>query len=100
MTHPRRTSLAWSAASRAVRLSAFGLLGWASLSSADDPALKAVSLVAILLVATTVGVVWYLSLAHAERRRWAAWDRYAGQEPAKPTNSRRGPHARPESPAR
>jgi hypothetical protein len=43
MTHPRRTSLAWSAVFRAARLLAFGFLGWVSLSSAVDPTLSAVS---------------------------------------------------------
>jgi hypothetical protein len=100
MTHPGRMSPAWSAAFRAARLSAFGLLGWASLSSADDPSLKAVSLIAVLSLATSVSVTWYLSRSRAERRRWAAWDRYAEQEPAKPTDSRRDPHGRPRSPVR
>jgi hypothetical protein len=68
MTHPRRTSLARSAVFRAARLLAFGLLGWVSFSSADDPSLKAVSLIAVLGVATTVSVTWYLSRARAERR--------------------------------
>jgi hypothetical protein len=72
MTHPRRTSLAWSAIFRAARLLAFGFLGWGSLSSADDPSLKAVSLIAVLGLATIVSVTWYLSRARAERRWQAA----------------------------
>ena len=44
ITHSLRTFLAWSAVFRATRLLAFGLLGWASLSSADDPSLRALSL--------------------------------------------------------
>ena len=62
-----RTSPAWSAAFRAARLLAFGLLGWASLLSADDPSLKAVALIAVLGLAATVSLTWYLSLARAER---------------------------------
>jgi hypothetical protein len=68
MTRPRGTSPAWSAVCRAARLPPFGFLGWASLSSADDPSLKAVSLIAVLGVATTVGVTWYVSRARAECR--------------------------------
>jgi hypothetical protein len=85
MTHPRRTSLAWSAVFRAARLLAFGLLGWVSLSSADDPSLKAVSLIAVLGLATTVSVTWYLSRARADRRWRSAWDRFSQQELAKRT---------------
>ena len=77
MTHPRRTSLAWSTVFRAARLLAFGFLGWVSLSSTDDPSLKAVSLIAVLGLATTVSVTWYLSRARAERR-WRA----AGARPS------------------
>jgi hypothetical protein len=100
MAHPGRISLARSAVFRAARLLAFGLLGWVSLSLAGDPSLKAVSLIAVLGVAATVSVTWYLSRARAERRRRAAWDRYAEQEPAKPTNPRRDPHGRPRLPIR
>jgi hypothetical protein len=78
MTHPGPTSLARSAGFRAARLLAFGLLGWASLSSAD-PSLKAVSLIAILGLAAIVGVTWYLARARAERRWRATCDRYARQ---------------------
>ena len=85
MTHPRRTSLAWCAAFRAARLSAFGLLGWVSLSSADAPSLKAVSLIAVLVLAATVSVTWYLSRARAERRWRAALNGYAKLEEAKRT---------------
>jgi hypothetical protein len=85
MTHPRRTSLAWSAVFRAARLLAFGLLGWVSLASTYAPFLKAVSLIAVLGVATTVSVTWYLSRARGERRWRAAWHRYAELEQAKRT---------------
>jgi hypothetical protein len=81
MNHPRRTPLAWSAVFRAARLLAFGFLGWVSLPSAADPSLKSVSLIAVLVLATTVSVTWYLSRARAERRWRTALDRYAGQEP-------------------
>jgi hypothetical protein len=83
MTHSLRTSLAWSAVFRAARLLAFGLLGWASVSSADDPSLKAVSLIAFLGLATTVSITWYLSRARAERRWRAALNGYAELEEAK-----------------
>jgi hypothetical protein len=85
MNHPRRTSLAWSAVFRAARLLAFGFLGWVALSSTYDPALKAVSLIAVLGVAATVSVTWYLSRARAERRWRAAWNRLAEREQAKRT---------------
>ena len=78
---PRRTSLARSAVFRAVRLLTFGLLGWVLFMSADEPALRAVSLIAVLGVAATVSVTWYLSRARAERRWRAALDRYAGLKP-------------------
>ena len=82
MTHPRRTSLAWSAVFRAARLLAFGFLGWVSLSSKDDPSLKTVSMIAVLGLATTVSVTWYLSRARAECHRWAAWNHHAEAEQA------------------
>ena len=49
-------------------------------TSPDEPAWQAVSLVAVLALATTVSTTWYLSRARAERRWRAAWDRYAEQE--------------------
>ena len=97
MAHPRRMSLAWSAASRAARLSIFGLIGWLWFLSSDDSASKAVSLVAVLALAALVGITWYASRARADRRWRAALDRYARQEEAKGTHSRRNSHARPQS---
>jgi hypothetical protein len=100
LTHSRRTSLAWSAVFRAARLLTFGFLGWVWLLSADDPSpsLKAVSLIAVLGLATTVSVSWYLSRARAERRWRAAWNRYAGEEQewamgTSPRSSQRSPHS-------
>jgi hypothetical protein len=89
-THTWRTSLAWSAVCRAVGLSIIGLGGWLWLPSADGPAWKAVSLVAVLALAALVGVAWYLPRARTERRWRAAVDRYAEQEQAKGTQPRRG----------
>jgi hypothetical protein len=85
MTHPLRTSLAWSAVFRAARLLAFGLLGWGSLTPEVAPSLKAVLLIVVLGLTTTVGVTWYLSRARAERRWRAAWNRHAELEQAKRT---------------
>ena len=96
----RRTSLAWSAVSRAARLLFFGLIGWLWFASADDSEWKAVSLAAVLALAALVGITWYLSRARADRRWRAALDRYAQQELAKGTHSRRDSHARPQSQAR
>ena len=100
MAHPRRTSVALSTVFRAARWFTFGFLGWLWLSSADEPARTAVSLVAVLALAATVSITGYLSHVHTERRWRAAWDRYAEQELAKLTDSRRDPHARPRSPIR
>jgi hypothetical protein len=96
-THPGQMSLAWSAVSRAARLSIFGLIGWLWFLSADDSARKAVPLVAVLGLAALVGITWYASRARADRRWRAALDRYAQQELAKGTHSRRNSHARPQS---
>src|SRR5438270_2648364 len=93
----RRTSLAWSAVSRAARLLFFGLIGWLWFASADDSEWKDVSLAAVLALAALVGITWYLSRVRAERRWRAALDAYAKQEQAKRTNSRRNSHARPQS---
>jgi hypothetical protein len=84
-THPWQMSLAWSAVSRATRLSIFGLIGWLWFLSADDSTWKAVSLVAVLVLAALVGLTWYASRTRVERRRRAAWDRYAEHEQMKRT---------------
>jgi hypothetical protein len=55
VAHPWRTSLAWSAVSRAVGLSILGFIGWPWLVSADDSAWKADSLVAAVALAAVVG---------------------------------------------
>src|ERR1700730_6589038 len=93
----RRTSLVWSAVSRAVRLLIFGLIGWLCFVSAADSAWRAVSLAAVLALAALVGITWYLSRVRAERRWRASLDAYAKLEQAKRTNSRRNFHARPQS---
>ncbi len=102
-------SLAWSAVFRVVRLLIFGFIGWLWFMSASDSAWKSVSFVAVPVVATLIAIPWYLARVRVNRerraaldiradRRWrAALDRYAEQEQAKRTNSRRNLHARPQS---
>jgi hypothetical protein len=63
MARPWRTPLAWSAVSRAARCLTVGFLGWLWLSAADDPARRAVSLVAGPALAALVGITWFLSCA-------------------------------------
>ena len=87
-THPWQTSLAWSAVSRAARLSIVGFIGWLWFLSAEDSAWKAVPLVAVLGLAALVGITWYALRARAERRWRAALDRYyAEHEQVKKTSS-------------
>ena len=62
--------------------------------------ISAVLLVAVLALAALAGVAWYLPRARAEWRWRAVLDRYAEQEQAKRTYSRRNVHARPQSQAR
>jgi hypothetical protein len=76
-TPPWQAPLAWSAVCRAARLPIFGFVGWLWFHPADDSAWGADSLVAVLALAALVGITWYLSRARAERRWWAALDRYA-----------------------
>ena len=92
-----RSSLAWSAVFRAVRLLIFGLIGLLLFVSAADSASRAVSLAAVLVLAGLVGIMWHLSRARADRRWRAALDAYAKWEQTKRTNSRRNFHARPQS---
>ena len=93
-----RTSLAWSAVFRAVRLLMFGLIGWLCFVPVADSAWKAVSLIVVLALAALVGITWYVSRARFERRwRAALDDAYAKQEQAKRTNPRRDFHASPQS---
>jgi hypothetical protein len=80
-----RMTLAWSAVFRAAGLSLFGFNGWLWVYSADGPAWKAVSLVAILALAALAGIEWYLPRARAERQWRAALDHFAEQEQAKRT---------------
>jgi hypothetical protein len=100
IAHTRRTSLAWSAVWRAARLSIFGFIGWFLFLSAHESAWRAVSLVAVLALAALVSITWYAVRARADRRWRAALDRYAQQEQAKGTYSRRDSHARPQSQTR
>ena len=89
--HNWRASLAWSAVFRAAGLSIFGLVAWLCLFSADGPAWRAVSLVAVLALAGLAGVAWYLPRARAERRWRAALDRYAERQLlARPVRSAAG----------
>jgi 4-amino-4-deoxy-L-arabinose transferase-like glycosyltransferase len=102
-------TLIWLAVSRAGRLMTFGTIGWLWFMSASDSAWRGVSFIAVPVVATLVAIPWYLARARANRerraaldvradRRWrAALDRYAEQEQAKRTNSRRNVHAGPQS---
>lgn len=87
-----RTSLAWSALSRAARLLTFGFFGWLWLFPRAEPAWRAVSLVAVLTIAALVGGTWYLALARAESRWRVALDRYASRELEKETPSRSDSH--------
>jgi hypothetical protein len=73
----------------------FGFIGWLQFFSADHSPLRAVSLVAVLVLAVLVGSTWYLFHVLADRRWRAVLDRYAEQEQAKRTHSRRDSHARP-----
>jgi hypothetical protein len=65
---------------RAAGCSAIGLLVWLWLFSADGPAWKALSLLAVQALAALAGVAWYLPRARAERRWRAALELYAEQE--------------------
>ncbi len=87
IAHTRPASLAWSAFSRAARLSTFGFIGWFWFLS--DSAWKTVSLVAVLGLAALVGITWYASRARADRRWRAVLDRYAEQELTKQTHPSR-----------
>ncbi len=99
MARSWRAPLAWSAVYRAVRLLIVGFIGWLwFVSAADDSTWKGVSFVAVLALATLVGITWYLSRARFERRwRAALYDAYAKQEQARATNSMRDVHAGPQS---
>jgi 4-amino-4-deoxy-L-arabinose transferase-like glycosyltransferase len=81
--HEWRSSLAWSAVFRAAGLSIFGFIVWLWLFSADGPAWRTVSLVALLALAALVGVAWYLPRARVERRWRAALNHYGEQQLAK-----------------
>ena len=88
-THAREASLAWSAVRRASRLSLFWFIGWFWFLSSDDSAWRTASLVAVLGLAGLVAITWYASRARADRRWWAAVDRYARQEQAKGAHARK-----------
>ena len=75
-------SPAMSAVLRAARLLSFGFIGWLVCFSADDSGGKVIALVAVLAIAAQRGITWYVVCARAERRRRAAFGRYAEQETA------------------
>lgn len=79
---PWRTSLAWSAVNRAAGWSIFGIIAWFWLFSAAGPAWRAVSLVAVEVLAALAGVAWFLPRARAKRQWRAALDRYAERKQA------------------
>jgi hypothetical protein len=58
-------------------LSIFGFVGWFWFLSGTHSPSKALGLVAVLVLAALVGIAWYVSRAQADRRRRAAFDRYA-----------------------
>jgi hypothetical protein len=93
--HYPRTSLVWSAVGRTARLSIFGLIAWFWFLRGNNPPSKAVGLVAVLVLAALVGIAWYVSRAQADRRRRAAFDRYARMEQAKATHSPRSSRSHP-----
>jgi high-affinity Fe2+/Pb2+ permease len=88
--HGWRTCRSWSTACGASRASFFGLTGWLLFLSANASGWRAVSLVAVLALAVLAGIIWYAYRARADRRWRAALDRYAEQEEAKWTYSRKG----------
>jgi hypothetical protein len=93
--HLRRSTLVCSAASRAVRLLIFGLVGWLWFVAAADTVWRAISLAAVLVLAALVGITWYMSPARADRHWRLALDVfYAKPKPTKTINSRRNVHAR------
>jgi hypothetical protein len=92
-THPRRTALPWSAVFRAAGLFLCGFIAWLWFFPAGDSSWRGVSLGAVLAVAALAGGTWYLARARADSRWRAALDRYAEQEEAQSTHSRRDCHA-------
>jgi hypothetical protein len=99
LTYSGWLSLAWPAALWIAGLSIAGSAGWLWSFAADDSAWRAVSLVTVLALAALVSLL-HASRARADGRWRAALDRYAEQEQAKRTYSRRNPRARPQSQAR
>jgi hypothetical protein len=97
--HPRtplvRSAIVWSAIGRTARLSIFGLTAWFLFLAGNNSPSKAVGLVAVLVLAALVGLTWYASRAGADRRRRAAFDRYARMEQAKATHSPRSTRSHP-----
>jgi hypothetical protein len=76
-------SLAWTAVWRAAGWSILGIIAWFWLFPDDGPAWRAISLVAVEVLAALAGIAWYLPRARAERQWRAALDRYAEQEQAR-----------------
>ena len=89
-TAHRQTTLVWSALRRTSRLSTFGFIGWFWFLAAENSEQTAVSLVTVLALAVLAGIIWYAFRARADRRWRATLDRYAEQEEAKWTYSRKG----------
>jgi hypothetical protein len=77
--HTWRTSLAWSAVFRAAGLSILGIIVWLWPFSANGPAWRTVSLVAVLALSTLAGIAWYLPRARAERQWRPALNLYGEQ---------------------
>jgi hypothetical protein len=95
------TSARWLLLARPAALGIAGLSGvgatvWLWFFSADDASCRVDSLVAVTVLAALLGLMWYGSLARADRRWRAALDRYAEQEEARRLHSRRNLRARPQ----
>jgi hypothetical protein len=95
--HPRtllvRSATVRTAIGRTARLSIFGLIAWFWFLGGSNSPWKAVGLVAVLVLAALVGLTWYALRARADRRRRAAFDRYARLEQANESQSRRNPRS-------
>jgi len=66
----------------------FGLFGWFSFFTAHRLPWKIASLAMVLAIAAVISITWFLSRVLAERRWWAALDRYAEHEIAKTSSAR------------
>jgi hypothetical protein len=91
--HRPRMALVRSAVGLTARLSIFGLVAWFSFLAANNSPATAVGRVSVLILAALGCLTWYAIRARADRRRRAAFDRYARLEEAKETQSRRNPRS-------